>query len=219
MQRFILILVIIGGLYYFYAKKSAPPPEPPPPPPAAPVIEPDPPSVISDAELEHIRQATKDADPQVRWAAIQLLVQLKDPRAFKILEESLAIDTEVSVRQNALRMVREANRPESAQTLVKALMDSEKEIRMAALSALGEVGDPVTAPAVAESLRDVEPDVRAAALTTISRIQQKVNDQHRATMEERKRQYEEAMKKYEEELDRRKGVKKVRDLYDVFKPQ
>lgn len=220
MKRLVLVAVIAGGLFYFYSKKTAaPPPAPPPPPPEPPIIETEPPQVMSDAELARIRQATKDADPQVRWAAIQLLYQLKDKRAYKILEEALAIDTEPSVRRNALEVIKEANRPESAQTLVKALMDSEMDIRLAALNALGDVGDPLTAPSVAGALHDIEPQVRTAALTALSRIQRKVADDHRISMEERRRQYEEALQKYNDELEKRRGIKKPRDLYDVFKPK
>lgn len=219
MKRFFLIAVIAAGGFYFYQKRSIPPPEPPPPPPEAPFIETEPPQVMSDAELSRIRQATKDSDPQVRWAAIQLLYQLNDPRAYKILEEALAMDSELQVRRNALDVIRDAKRPESAQVLVRALNDSEKDLRIAALNALGDVADPLTAPSVAGALLDVEPDVRTAALSTLARIQKKATDQHRISMDERKRQYEEALLKYNEELDRRKGIKKARDLYDVFKPK
>ncbi len=219
MQRFLLIAVIAGSIFYFYTKKPVEPPAPPPPPPEPPIIEVEPPQVISDAELARIRQATKDSDPQVRWAAIQLLYQVKDPRAMKIIEETLAADTEPSMRRNALDIVKQANRPESAQTLVKALMDSEKEIRMAALSALGDVGDPAVAPAIAGCLHDVESEVRTAALGALAAIQKKAVDAHRISMEERKRQYEEALAKYNDEIEKRKGVRKPRDLYDVFKPK
>lgn len=220
MQRLILIAVIAGSVFYFATKKPAKKElEPPPVPPEPPVIETEPPKVISDAELARIRQATKDSDPQVRWAAIQLLYQVNDPRAMKIIEETLSADTEPTMRRNALDIVRQANRPESAQTLVKALMDSEMEIRLAALSALGDVGDPAMAPAIAGSLHDVEPEVRTAALTALAAIQKKAVDAHRVSMEERKAQYQQALLKYEEALERRKGIKKPRDLYDVFKPK
>lgn len=221
MQRLILIVVIAGSVFYFATKKPVQKAvtEPPPVPPEPPVIETEPPQVISDAELARIRQATKDSDPQVRWAAIQLLYQVNDPRAMKIIEETLSADTEASMRRNALEIVRQANRPESAQTLVKALMDSEMEIRLAALSALGDVGDPAMAPAIAGALHDIEPEVRTAALTALATIQKKAAEAHRVSMADRKAQYEVALQKYNDEIEKRKGIKKARDLYDVFKPK
>lgn len=191
MNRIVIIMVFVAGLYYLYAKKEEPPPPPPPPPP--PELSAPPPQVIQEAELERIRTATMDSDPSVRWAAIDLLYRVGDPRAMKILEGALKMDTESQVRQNALEILRGKN---SAQEILPALNDSEKDIRKAALMALGEVGDPVHTPEMLRALNDVEPDVRMQALHAIGRIQEKKMAEYRTKKLEAEARYQEELNKY-----------------------
>jgi len=230
MSRFLMVSVFVGGLFYLYQKQNKPPeptkeelvaeeveklkaeiPEPPP------ELEEAPPAVMSEIELQKIRLSTKDSDPQVRWAAIELLYRLQDPQAFAILENTLRIDTEVTVRHNALQIMQSINRPEVAMDLVKSLRDTEKQIRMAALIGLGEIADPATTPYIVKALVDVDPDVRTQALHTLGRIQEKKDAQHKERQDQIRTDYENKVREIESKMEYKKSQveKKAKDLFDT----
>jgi HEAT repeat protein len=190
-----MIGVLLAGVYYVYQKKTAQarheqlPPLPPPP-----ALGKEPSPILSPNEVEKIRLATKDADPQVRWAAIELLHRVRDPKAFEILETAMSIDTEQEVRHKALDILKESGKADVSSDLIKAMNDTEPEIRMAALTALGELGDPKTAPYIVKALMDVEPNIRMQALHTLGLIEAKQQAKHQQMQEELKRQYEEMLR-------------------------
>lgn len=208
MPKIFMILILVGGIGYLYLKKTEKP-SAPPAPPVPPVMQAIPPTVLSEAEMEKVRRATMDADPSVRWAAIELLHRTRDPKALEILEKTLSIDTEPSVRKSALELLKLSDHPGRADDLVKALRDSEREIRSAALMALGEIGDPKTAPAVVQILYDVEPEVKLQALHTLGLIQAKQDAEHRRMQEEIRLAYEEALRKHEEQYGKAPPKKTV----------
>jgi len=196
--------VLLGGMYYIYHVKhrpAAPVEEPLPPPPA---LDKEPPPILTDTDIGKVRLATQDADPQVRWAAIEFLHRVRDPMAFEMLEKTLAIDTEQVVRRKALDILKGSGKPDVTKDIVKALDDSEKDIRLAALVALGEIGDPKTAPYIVKALTDSEPDVRMQALHTLGLIQAKTDASHKQMQDELRAQYEELVRKKTEEIQRMK---------------
>ncbi|MFA6029274.1 MAG: HEAT repeat domain-containing protein [Elusimicrobiota bacterium] len=171
MPRFLLVLIVVGGLLYFHQKYSQRPGPPPPSPP--PAMDMPPPIALDEMELDKVRLATKDSDPQVRWAAIELLYRIKDPEALTLLEKTLAIDSEPQVRRNAVEILRNQSSKGAPKQLLPALRDPEKDIRIVALLAIGERGDASVIPDVSKLLLDIEPDVRLQALRTLARIQEK----------------------------------------------
>jgi HEAT repeat protein len=189
MVRFLMIFVFVGGLYYLYVRRNTPPEEPPPPPPA---LLNTPAPVMSPEEIEKVRMATKDSDPQVRWAAIELLNRIHDPQAPKILEEMMAIDTESSVRQNALGVLKSSNDPKK---LVAALKDSEKGIRLAALMALGDIGDPSVTPDIVAMMNDVEPEIRLQSIQALGHIQERRIQEYQQQQQKLKEEYEKALQR------------------------
>lgn len=227
MNRILMVSVFVGGLFYLYKKQSTPAgptpeeivleeveklkaeiPEPPP------ELEEAPPIVLSNVELQKIRLSTKDSNSEVRWAAIELLHRLQDPLSFKILQDTLRIDTEVTVRHKALQILQGINRPEVAVSLVKSLRDTEKQIRMAALVGLGEIANPETTPHIVQALVDVDPDVRTQALHTLGRIQEKKDEQHKQRQEKIRADYEEKVREIESKMEykKQKLKKTARDL-------
>ena len=204
MSRILMVIVIVGGMIYLYKKedlrpvmapasvesRAASPTQPLPEALATPTL---PPPVLSLEEIEKIRHSTKDSDPTVRWAAIGLLYRIRDPRVFDILEESLSLDTEVSVRRHALELLKGSRNPGVVRKLIKALRDPEKEMRLAALLAIGDLGDPSAAAEVIEMTRDVEPDVRRQALNTLGRIQEKRQQEHKHQQDLLRQEYEKAL--------------------------
>lgn len=130
-------------------------------------------SPFSPQEIERVRGATRDSDPAVRWAAIELLYKLRDPEAPRILEGMLAMDAETSVRKNALGLMRQDPGPRAVEDLLVGLKDTDKDIRASTLLALGEIGGPGTAGAVAALLNDSDPEVRLNALRALGRIRER----------------------------------------------
>ncbi len=209
MYRILLVCVFIGGSYYLFQKRAAEQnPIELPPPPKPPVLQHEPPLVLSDTEIEKIRLATMDGDPSVRWAAIDLLYRVRDPRAYEILEKSLRIDSESDVRRKALAILKKADTPDRVRVLVGALADTEEEIRLAALIALGEIGDPESIPAIVKVLRDTESIVRRQALSTLGAIQTKQNLDHQMMQDQIRQEYEKALLEHEQKIEELKNPAK-----------
>ncbi len=195
MYRIVLIVVFLAGAIYLYSRRSSgvseqPRPEPPPTPP---VLQHFPPLVLSEMEIQKIRLATMDGDPQVRWAAIDLLYRVRDPQIYEILQKTLKIDSEPGVRRKSLDILKKVNSPDRIPVLIGALNDTERNIRIAALVALGEVADPKATTAIIKALRDTDPIVRRQALNTLGVIQTKMDLQHKEMQEKVRQEYEKAL--------------------------
>lgn len=170
MNRFVMLAVCFVGAFYLYksAQKADRVPDREPPaislPPKAPVPE---------EELEIIRKSTFDSDPNVRWAAIELLYSMRDPQAREILERIMKTDTDQTVRRNAINLLRNNDKSTPASELTVALKDTEKAIRVAALQAVADKDDLIFIPFIYGALVDSEPEVRLQALATLRTIQER----------------------------------------------
>ncbi|MCX5789259.1 MAG: HEAT repeat domain-containing protein [Elusimicrobia bacterium] len=189
--RILMIVGLVSGLFLLYRVQHQPPPPAPPPPP--PRIELPPVPVLSEAELQKVRNAAKDADPQVRWAAIELLYRVRDPMASEVMRGLLSTDADPAVKTKAIETLQKTGKQEYAGDLILALKDQDKDVRMAALIALGELSDARAAPAVVEMLRDYEPEVRMQALHTMARFQEKRQSEYRQLAQRLREQYKESL--------------------------
>jgi HEAT repeat protein len=187
MTRLFLIAVIIGGFAYFLQHRPVHQEEPLPAPPA---MNMPPPVALSDTDLDKVKLATRDSDPQVRWAAIELLYRLRDPEAVQLMEKALSIDIDPHVRQNAIEILRMDASSGSMSQLLPSLRDTEKDIRIAGLLAIGEKGDPTLVPEVSKLLTDSEPEVRLQALHALSLLQEKRSSEFRPLQEQLRQDYE-----------------------------
>ena len=170
-----------------------------PPPPE---IEETPPPVLSDSQLKRIRASTRDTNPDVRWEAVDLLVNSRYPQADQILYEMLQRD---GSPQNKIKVIAilqgrtgDAN---AVYALTRALIDTEAGVRLASLRALGALGDPSAAKAIGGLLRDVDENVRLEAIRTLNTLEAKRQslateraERNRVKMEE----YENKMREYQE---------------------
>jgi len=193
-----------GKLPDSMAQAAAPEPELPPEPP---VIEQEPPPVLSPAAIAKIRNATRDTDPSVRWEALQLLINARDPQADAILFDKLHRDTEKDIRLKVVGILGERSGPQVIGHLIRSLRDTEPEVRLAVLEALGRVGDPSVAPHVSQLMQDVDERVRLRALNTLNALQsrrEEIAQQTRQKNDEAIRRYEEERQAYEEKLQRQK---------------
>jgi HEAT repeat protein len=225
MYRLLLIGIFIGGAYYLYDSRGQKEEQQAAqqiiePPPAPPVLEHTPPPVLTHTEIEKIRLATNDGDPQVRWAAINLLHRVRDPHALAILQKALKIDSESSVRMKALNILKTIESPDRITVLIGALNDTERGIRLAALTALAEIGDPRATPAIVKALRDTEPTVRQKALRTLGRIQNTQDRKHKLMQDQIRQEYEKRLEEHERKLKQQadsSASPKLKDLLDTNK--
>ncbi|MBI4386166.1 MAG: HEAT repeat domain-containing protein, partial [Elusimicrobia bacterium] len=153
-----------------------------------------PPPALSPTEIEKVRVTTRDTDPTVRWAAIELLYRLRDPHALQLIEDTLTLDTDPDLRQNALSLLQRSKPQNAMKNLLPALRDSEVRIRIAALVTLGEVGDAAVTSQIAELLNDSEPSVRLQALHTLAQIQERKRAEYEALNQQLRASYEKQLK-------------------------
>lgn len=162
-----------------------------PPAPARPQV----PPVLSEEDLSKLRDSAGDADPEVRWTAIEALYELRDPQAPVILRKALGSDSDPELRAKAASLLKNKADPSAISNLAAGLKDPDKDVRIAALAALGAIGDPIAAARVAESLKDPDPEVRMEAIRTLERFQEKHAARYSALKEELRRDYEGAVQK------------------------
>lgn len=196
MGKFLALLIFLGAAAYLAHEYMTPPAPPPMPaePPAAIVMK-DPGPAFSEAEVQKVRNSLTDPDPNVRFAAVQLLYNLHDPKLGPLLEKMIGEDPDPDIRIKIVGLMKGREDLIRLGGLVKGLGDFDKSVRIASLNALGDIGDPSVATWVTALLKDSEPEVRIAALQTLGRFQDKRKEEFRALADKLKKDYEEALRR------------------------
>ena len=163
--------------------------------PAPPAINIAPAPVFAESEIRKVRQSLQDADPEVRWAAVQLLFNIHDPKLAQVLEHMLTQDPDPEVRMKVVTLFKGREDLARLGALVRGLSDVDKGVRIASLHALGDIGDPSVATWVTALLKDVEPDVRIEALRTLGRFQDKRKAEFQALADKLRADYEAAVRR------------------------
>lgn len=114
-------------------------------------------------------EAMKDADAEVREAAVHALVQLHDPAAFEPLVRALQ-DSSASVREYAAFALGQLDERRAVGPLTAALKDASADVREQAVFALGQLGDAATVEPLALALRDASLSVREQAAFALGQI-------------------------------------------------
>lgn len=190
---FVVFLAAAGYLAREYMRPPAPPPLPAEPPAAMAPKDPGP--AFSENEVAKVRLSLTDPDPAVRWAAVQLLYNARDPKLGPLLEKMITDDPDPEVRIKIVGLMKGREELVRLGGLVKGLQDFDKGVRIASLNALGDIGDPSVVTWVTALLKDPEPDVRIAALQTLGRFQDKRKEEFRALAEKLRKDYEEALRR------------------------
>lgn len=205
-----LLLIAVSSTFLFikYREIKAPLPKDLTPPVLKRV---DPTPFLSLAEIKRIRRSAKDADPNVRWTAMELLFLLKDPESIKILQKTVADDPDPDIRIKAIKLLERKSDLMALAGLIKGILDVDISVRLASLKSIAEIGDPAATPWVLEALKDIEPDVRMEALRALGRFQDKRKAQYAELSDRLRKQYEAAVKKQKDtqELGLTPGQRKV----------
>ena len=116
--------------------------------------------------------ALRDADTQVRAAAVTALGSLGDPRAVEALARALRTDTDARVREMAAQSLGEIEDARAVPALAAALReDREAGVRNKAAWALGEIEDAAAVDALGAALRDANVEVRRTAVWALGQIE------------------------------------------------
>lgn len=189
-----MLFIFLGAASFLVWDHMNPEREPvaPPPPPA---IAQQPGPVFSEEEIRKVRLSLQDADAEVRWAAIQLLFNIRDPQLGPMLEKMLTEDPDPEVRMKVVSLFKGREDLSRLGALVRGLSDYDANVRMASLQALGDIGDPSVVIWITALLRDVEPTVRIEALRTLGRFQDKRKAEFKALADKLRADYEEAVRR------------------------
>lgn len=194
MSRVLMLVVFLAAAAFLVMdSRREREPSAAPPPPAVAAAAPTP--VFSEAELRKMRASLEDPDPSVRWAAVQVLFNLRDPQLQASIERMLTQDPDPGVRRKLISLYRDNVELARLGGLVKGLNDYDKSVRLASLRALGEIGDPSVTTWVTALLKDVDPEVRIGALRTLQQFQDKRKVDFEALATKLRKDYDEAVKR------------------------
>jgi beta-lactamase regulating signal transducer with metallopeptidase domain len=113
--------------------------------------------------------ALKDSDKGVREAALNALVQLRDPGIFDALVQALS-DEAPNVREKAAFGLGQLRDKRAVGALTNALKDTNADVRQQAVFALGQLRDPAAFDAMVLALRDAQADVREQAAFALGQL-------------------------------------------------
>jgi HEAT repeat protein/beta-lactamase regulating signal transducer with metallopeptidase domain len=116
-----------------------------------------------------LSEALKDSDADVRKAAIQALVQLRDPSTFDAMVVALK-DKDDDVRQQAAFSLGQFRDKRAVAALTGVLNDTNAEVRQQAVFALGQLRDISTLDALSAALKDADAEVRQQAAFALSQL-------------------------------------------------
>ncbi|MDD5657139.1 MAG: HEAT repeat domain-containing protein [Elusimicrobia bacterium] len=183
--------LLLASFTYLYLqghpRRSSSPPEPA-------VLDLVPTPVLGIAEIERLRKSTADSSPEVRWAALQLLVALRDPEIIAVMDKILQQDTDPEIRRRGVELMRQTS-GNVLPPLIRGLKDPEKEVRLSSLRTLAEIGDPAAIPWITESLKDYEAEVKVEALRALSCFQDKRKAQFQALADKLRQDYAAAVQR------------------------
>lgn len=187
-----MLLIFLGAASFLIWDHMRPEREAQAPPPAV-AQHPEP--AFGEDAVKKVRLSLQDADSSVRWAAIQLLFNIRDPQLGPLLEKMLIEDPDPEVRMKVASLFKGRKDLSRLGALVRGLSDVDASVRTASLQALGDIGDPSVAIWVTALLKDAEPDVRIEALRTLGRFQDKRKADFQALADKLRIDYEEAIRR------------------------
>jgi beta-lactamase regulating signal transducer with metallopeptidase domain len=116
-----------------------------------------------------LTEALKDADKDVRQAAMHALVQMRDPGVYEPLVQALR-DASADVRESAAFGLGQLDDKRAVAPLTAALKDSASGVREQAAFALGQIGDSAAVEGLIGVLKDPQANVREQAAFALGQI-------------------------------------------------
>ncbi len=125
---------------------------------------------LSDSSREKIKQllikATKDKDPRIRAAAVNVLGNMEDADVIQTLIKVYE-DKDPQVRVEVIRKLGSIKNVDVIPALIKATKDEDRVVRVIAAYGLGSIKNVDVIPALIESSEDIDPWVRETAVRSL----------------------------------------------------
>ncbi|MBI4057484.1 MAG: HEAT repeat domain-containing protein [Elusimicrobia bacterium] len=188
MKWILMVTIFILGVWYLVNKNHEP---------VAPAVSqnptqqqilsgPQPALRLTPETQETLKKISKDPEPKVRWAAMEIIYRLKDPQAILTIHQALPNETDPWVRKNIYQMFAESKDRNAMPLLLKGLKDYDKEVRIAAINAIGALEDPSVVPLLNEVLKDFDPDIKLETIKTIDNLRKIAEKQQHEIAEREK---------------------------------
>ena len=180
MKWFLLILVFIAGIYYLVSTKVKDKMEAekaeqlkqeevlPIKPERVYVMR------FSRETLLIMRRLTQDANPDVRFAATELLWQMQDEQSPAIIKRMLEMEVESDVKLSLIKMLAREKTRINLHILGEALKNYDKKTKISAIQAIGTFANKEALPILNTSLNDYDEEVKIEALKAINSIRKDV---------------------------------------------
>ncbi len=121
-----------------------------------------------------MRRLTQDANPDVRYAATELLWQMQDEQSPAIIKHMFEMETETNVKKSLIRMLAKEKTRISLHLLAEALNNYDKDTKIAAIRAIGSFANKEALPILNIALNDYDEVVKIEALKAINSIRKDV---------------------------------------------
>lgn len=121
-----------------------------------------------------MRRLTQDSNPEVRFAATELLWQMQDEQSPAIIKNMFEMEINSQVKRNLIRMLAREKTRISLHLLAEALNNYDKETKIAAIKAIGSFANKEALPILNIALNDWDETVKIEALKAINSIRKDV---------------------------------------------
>ncbi|MBU2530580.1 MAG: HEAT repeat domain-containing protein [Elusimicrobia bacterium] len=193
MKWFLLILTFIAGIYYLTSQKQNQKQAQLEMKKAAEVKKEDvlpvkPERVyimrFSRETLLIMRKLTQDSNPDIRFAATELLWQMQDEQSPAIIKNMFEMETDSEVKQNLIRMLAREKTRISLHILSEALNNYDKQTKLSAVRAIGTFANKEALPILNIALNDYDEEVKIEALKAINSIRKDVESNKEKQLQE-----------------------------------
>jgi HEAT repeat protein/beta-lactamase regulating signal transducer with metallopeptidase domain len=123
----------------------------------------------SRAVIRALMEAGRDADVEVRRAALRSLARYEDPGTVPVFRAALR-DADAEIRATAIQALAEFKDRTSVGAIAALLTDENTEIRRAAAEALGELPAAGARNELIAALKDTDAEVRAHAIEALAQL-------------------------------------------------
>jgi len=196
MRNLILLIIFVGGIYFLILQKKTAKVESAKIEEAKRVqlkeYEPSLPADIrgeymltfSKKTIDILKHLTSDGDQNVRFAALELLWQLKDKDIDKIVKKSFEMETETEIKIKIIDMLSREKSKLSLKLISYALNNYDDKVRVKACEVLGDFVDKQTIDILTPSLKDYNEEVKLAALRSIDKIKKAIEQERERKLQE-----------------------------------
>ncbi len=139
---------------------------------------------LSRDTISTLRALTEDTNEKVRLSASELLWQLQDKEAPRIIKRMLESETETSVKVKLIDMFSKDKTRLSLKLLSEALKNYDKETRIKAAEVLGEYSNEEAIKVLNSALNDYDEDVKLKALESVNKVKKNIEQMREEKLRE-----------------------------------